>query len=44
MLLPVPKSVIRAFRFDRIEAGESLNDEQKRNEFVLETLNILLEA
>lgn len=44
MHIPILKSVIRAFRFDRIEAGESLNDEQKRNEFVQETLDILVEA
>ncbi|MGG0642640.1 phosphotransferase [Sporosarcina gallistercoris] len=44
VLLPILKSVIRAFRFDRVEAGVSLDDEQKRNEFVQETLDILREA
>lgn len=44
VLLPLLKSVVRAFRFDRVEAGVSLEDEQKRNEFMQETLDILREA
>ncbi|MCM3758383.1 hypothetical protein M3197_13010 [Sporosarcina aquimarina] len=44
VLVLILKSVIRAFRYDRVEAGGSLSDEQKRNEFLQETLNILMEA
>lgn len=44
VLVLILKSVIRAFRYDRVEDGGSLNDEQKRNEFVQETLDILMEA
>ena len=44
VLVLILKSVIRAFRYDRVEAGGALNDEQKRNEFVQETLDILTEV
>ncbi len=44
VLVLILESVIRAFRYDRVEAGLSLKDEQKRDEFLQETLNILMEV
>ena len=43
-LILILKSVIRAFRFDRVEAGGSLSDDQKIDGFLQETLDILMEA
>ncbi|REB05529.1 hypothetical protein DVB69_14750 [Sporosarcina sp. BI001-red] len=44
MLMGILKSVIRAFRYDRVEAGVSLVNVQMREGFLQETLTILKEV